>query len=624
MAADPIELRPRNTGEILDDAWRLFRTDGVALLLLSGLFQVPAFCALLWLLAHPLAATYSERLLLPLLTAALLALTGVGSGACQELLRRRAENQRMVLSSCLAAALRRGLGHITARAVGLVGILLGLPLLVMPGFTLWTAAATVHTALAYSKTGSLSQVRLGREVRFNPARSAVVVLTRIPIFAFALVNLVILVQAAVWGAGNLGGFNVALLGVEFSWHNWVFLVAGGLFCWMVLTPYFEASNFLLHLDTRVREEGLDLHYRVERVFPLAPGRTAGQEAKRLGASAVILALLLIMPGQADAEAPRDTVRTVRTQVGRIRDEVKAADPYPGSGRWVGRLGELTRQLEELGASRFRWVRKELDNFGQRGQPGAVEILTDLEQRLQVVEESLTPSSEPAGPGRDEVKGLLRPRDEKGKPAQKQPVKPRETEKKPEKPADKDQNDNGDKNGVSVRRGDGMIGPGGGGGISPLFWPIVGGLFLAVLVVALVLWFRNRERPAPKVPGAPAPAQAAPPPPAPHEQPPAALFRQAEELARAGRFKDAMRSLYHAVLSLLHRQHMLRYETTRTNGEYIRQVRLAPAAPPELHDLFARLTSLFDFLWYGDQNCASTDYSSCRELAEKIRHGVDSA
>ena len=181
----------------------------------------------------------------------------------------------------------------------------------------------------------------------------------------------------------------------------------------------------------------------------------------------------------------------------------------------------------------------------------------------------------------------------------------------------------DKDVVGVRRGRGMIHPGSSGGLSPLFWPIITGLLLAVLAIAGVLWFRQRERPIRKAPGVPVQAQAAPPP-APHEQPPATLFRQAEELARAGRFKDAMRSLYHAVLSLLHRQQLLRYETTRTNGEYIRQVRLAPSAPPELHEEFGRLTALFDFLWYGDQTCAVADYSHCRELAEKIRNEVDSA
>ena len=102
---------------------------------------------------------------------------------------------------------------------------------------------------------------------------------------------------------------------------------------------------------------------------------------------------------------------------------------------------------------------------------------------------------------------------------------------------------------------------------------------------------------------------------------AALFRQAEELAHAGRFKDASRSLYHAILSLLHRQQLLRYEVTRTNGEYVRQVRLSPTAPPGLHEPFSRLTTLFDDLWYGDRSCAASDYARCRGLAEEVCQGA---
>ena len=64
--------------------------------------------------------------------------------------------------------------------------------------------------------------------------------------------------------------------------------------------------------------------------------------------------------------------------------------------------------------------------------------------------------------------------------------------------------------------------------------------------------------------------------------------------------EAVRSLYLAVLSLLHRQHLLRYEPTRTNGEYVLQVRLAPQAPPELHAVFEGLTGLFEGKWYGER------------------------
>ena len=100
-----------------------------------------------------------------------------------------------------------------------------------------------------------------------------------------------------------------------------------------------------------------------------------------------------------------------------------------------------------------------------------------------------------------------------------------------------------------------------------------------------------------------------------------LWRRAEELAGAGNFLEAVRHLYLAVLSLLHRQRLLRYEPTRTNGEYVQQVRLAPEAPPDLHVPFEQLTTRFDIKWYGERDCPAGDYETCRALAEEIRSQV---
>jgi hypothetical protein len=94
------------------------------------------------------------------------------------------------------------------------------------------------------------------------------------------------------------------------------------------------------------------------------------------------------------------------------------------------------------------------------------------------------------------------------------------------------------------------------------------------------------------------------------------------LARQGEFLEAVRRLYLAVLAQLHRSHLIRYEKTRTNGEYLRQVRLAPEAPAELHASFGRLTWLFDQKWYGDRACDGQEYGACRALAEDVRAGVN--
>ena len=54
MALDAgVEVRPRSTGEILDDAWRLVLADAPLLLTLSSLFTAPAVFVWLLLLTQP-------------------------------------------------------------------------------------------------------------------------------------------------------------------------------------------------------------------------------------------------------------------------------------------------------------------------------------------------------------------------------------------------------------------------------------------------------------------------------------------------------------------------------------------------------------------------------------------
>jgi hypothetical protein len=98
---------------------------------------------------------------------------------------------------------------------------------------------------------------------------------------------------------------------------------------------------------------------------------------------------------------------------------------------------------------------------------------------------------------------------------------------------------------------------------------------------------------------------------------AGLWRKAETLAGGGEFREGVRTLYLAVLALLHRANLIRYERTRTNGEYAQQLR----AHEGLHEPFVRLTHLFELKWYSDGFCEAGDYRTCREWAENLRDAV---
>jgi hypothetical protein len=521
MADATVDLRPRSTGEILDDAWRLALADASPLVLYATLFLVPAFCAVLLLLARPEPAG-PARFLLPALAAVLLPLTGVGSGACQELFRRRVEDRPAGAIDCLRAALRHGLEHAAARAAVLVAVVAGLFLLVMPGLTAWAAATPVHALIAAGRgrSGGLGR-ELRREAAFDPGKAAAVTFSRLPLLLFAAVNLHLLGLSLLWVADNLAGFDTALLAVEVvPLANPVYTAALLMLSWLLLAPYFEAANFLLHLDTRTRQEGLDLFYRVQRVFPSGEAAPAG----RVVALVVALAGLLLAAGPARADEP----------------------PRP------------------------------------------------------------TP---------EQVKSLLRREGPPGRHGEKKIEEKKEEKKREKKEVERD--DPQPRN----RRGGGVSGPAlPAAGLTVVGWTVLGGLAAAVLVLAFMLFLQARRGPRtedkPKV--KPARQQESGPLPLPENRSAEELWREAESLAGAGQFREAVRFLYLAVLFGLDRKRLLRYEATRTNGEYVRQVRLAENAPPDLHAPFGRLTALFERKWYGERTCDADEYEAGKALAWEVR------
>jgi hypothetical protein len=632
QAGDPTLIRPRGTGELLDDAWRLAIADYGRLLLLSGLFLLPAATCLLLLLVRPRPQTFLEAAWLPALTATLLALTGLGSGACQELFRRRAEGEAVGVWGCLWAALRRGDGHVTARALVLAGTLFLSPCLLLPGLAIWAGGSTLHAVLAEGSGRLFDALRtVGRDLPRQSGKAAAVTFVRIPLILLGVLNLFLLGLIGLYLAGELGGLDTALLSAVLFLDDPVYLAGLAVVAWVLLAPYAEAANYLLHVDTRARYEGLDLWYRVRRLFPVRPASRKPEpgDPPARGAreqAALPLALLLALGGLfgvgqwATAAEQVDVVRQVRAGVEAVRGEAAAADPYPGGQRWAPRLLGLARELDPEGTASkgtSRWFFRAVDDFaGQREQKAGVAILTELERRLRLLEESLAPGGKRLD--REEIKRLLPDRPDLADGAD--PKKDKEEKKR--EPVRR-QDDDVDVPGRVGPQGPGIVGPVGGGvGLGPLPWLLLVGALVAVVVLAGFLIWQNWE-PRQKKP----PAQKGQTPeekdPLAHPdlQKPQVLWRQAEEFARRGDHLNAVRALYLASLAMLHRAELIQYEPIRTNGEYQQQVRLKPEAPEALHDVFRRLTDLFELKWYGERACAAGDYEVCRGLAEEIRNRV---
>lgn len=90
-------------------------------------------------------------------------------------------------------------------------------------------------------------------------------------------------------------------------------------------------------------------------------------------------------------------------------------------------------------------------------------------------------------------------------------------------------------------------------------------------------------------------------------------RYAEELAAAGRLREAIRAWYHAVLVACYRGGLLHYRKGRTNWEYI--AALSPSLP--WRSRFISLTRRFELEWYGHGASGEDALAACRRDATDI-------
>ncbi|MBM3460083.1 MAG: DUF4129 domain-containing protein [Armatimonadetes bacterium] len=157
--------------------------------------------------------------------------------------------------------------------------------------------------------------------------------------------------------------------------------------------------------------------------------------------------------------------------------------------------------------------------------------------------------------------------------------------------------------------------GGTAGAEGFFW-VIGGLALAAGIGFLVYHLLRDRR-------ARSARRSSPPPALPTAPDPGienALARSvddwealAHELLARGDARAALRAVYLATLVHLHQQRAIEYDSSRTNRSYVRTFRGAP----ELRAGFARVTDLFDRVWYGGLPCESDRYYEMEAGARKL-------
>jgi hypothetical protein len=90
-------------------------------------------------------------------------------------------------------------------------------------------------------------------------------------------------------------------------------------------------------------------------------------------------------------------------------------------------------------------------------------------------------------------------------------------------------------------------------------------------------------------------------------------RYAGELARAGRFREAIRAWYHAVLVTCYAAGILHFRKGRTNWEYLAS--LAPSLPWRADMI--ELTRRFEREWYGSEQSTQEALDDCSERASRV-------
>lgn len=92
---------------------------------------------------------------------------------------------------------------------------------------------------------------------------------------------------------------------------------------------------------------------------------------------------------------------------------------------------------------------------------------------------------------------------------------------------------------------------------------------------------------------------------------------AAQLAAAGRFREAIRAWYHAVLVTLYGSSILHFRKGRTNWEYV--AALSPSLP--WRPRFITLTRRFEYEWYGGSESTSEAFDECAGEARAVLGAV---
>ncbi|MBK7860039.1 MAG: DUF4129 domain-containing protein [Archangiaceae bacterium] len=99
------------------------------------------------------------------------------------------------------------------------------------------------------------------------------------------------------------------------------------------------------------------------------------------------------------------------------------------------------------------------------------------------------------------------------------------------------------------------------------------------------------------------------------RPPEGWAGLADELAKKGLFREAIRNLYLALLARLHRDGAIDYDPSKSNWDYFRGFK----GPLTALTPFKELTRRFDFAWYGNLEVRPDSWATFRSITQPLLH-----
>ena len=593
MAVDALELRPRNAVALFDAAVRLCATTtGVwALTLPTGALIVASLFTLVE------AIRRHESLLVPvaLFTAAWV-LRAVSQGAaCHYVEQQVLGTTAPSLNASVLAALKRGPGLVIASAV-MVVINVTLWVFTLGIGFLFVGAHAAGFATAMRGQGSVLGLYATSAKLLGPTRHIAPWIRVCGSSQLILgLNIHLITQLLLSLGRGLFGFDVTFVERFTSVDNptWVATVAAVTFA--LFEPVRAATSTLMLIDGRVRQEGLDLIAQVDQL----PRR----KKPRGVALAIALAVTFALPARADRpdsalleRAAKVTYQcSMRVDLEPMKQETIAADQQSSLTRLIVRVERRAYEDDDCDGAEAD-LREGLRLYAElQDQPAPIDAQQTARQILsrrefQTVSDPDKDATveDPEGP--DEpgwlaklFKALWDWLSKQEKDEGERPV-PVDTSSSPAMP----------------------------GANAVMIGTIV--LVAAVLLFILIRSFKRKPEHNDLDETGGLTEQ-----PLAHDtmsalsRPPETWAGLADELAARGEYREAIRHLYLALLSRLHRDGVIDYDPTLSNWEYLFAFKGASA----LKAGFKELTRRFDFAWYGNLGVDALAYAMFRKVAEPL-------